>query len=163
MNPLLSSHPTPGVAGVVDVDILKDGGSVWTDFLKSGFIPELEWAPLATSRSAVKQKFDASGKDMKKEGGIDILEANDQEAANNLFDRLSEYGLFVVRKGELETWLPGLNCTGHGPNWLVEAFEKMGEDPASQDYLHPDIDDVWAFIGSIKRWLTNAKRKGIPS
>ena len=60
-------------AGIVDVDILKDGGSVWTDFLKSGFIPELEWSPLATSRNAVNQKFKTSGKDMKIDGGIGIL------------------------------------------------------------------------------------------
>ncbi|MCH7501661.1 MAG: AAA family ATPase [Nitrospinae bacterium] len=150
-------------AGIVDIDILKEGGSVWTDFLKSGFIPELDWHSLATSRSAINKKFKSSGKDMKKDGGINLLKTNDQEAGNNLFDRLSEYGLFAVRKGELESWLPDLNCTGHGPIWLIEAFEKMGEDPDDKNYLHPDIDDVWAFIGGIKSWLTNANRKGIPS
>lgn len=150
-------------AGIVDVDILKDGGSVWTDFLKSGFVPELEWSPLATSRNAVNQKFKTSGKNMKTDGGIGVLETNDQEAANNLFDRLSEYGLFTVRNGELESWLPELNCTGHGSSWLIESFEKMGEDPDAKNYLRPGNDDVWAFIGEIKNWLTNANRKGIPS
>ncbi|MCC5660539.1 ATP-binding protein [Nostoc sp. XA010] len=32
--------------GIVDVDILKDGGQDWTKFVKSGFIPELEHHPL---------------------------------------------------------------------------------------------------------------------
>ena len=27
-------------AGIVDIDVLKDGGSVWTDFLASGFVPD---------------------------------------------------------------------------------------------------------------------------
>jgi hypothetical protein len=44
--------------GIVDVDILKDGGRDWTNFLKGGFIPELEHQPLGGLRSAVKQKID---------------------------------------------------------------------------------------------------------
>jgi hypothetical protein len=139
--------------GIVDVDILKDGGQDWTNFLKSGFIPELEHQPLGSLRSAVKQRFDAVGKNMKRDGGVDILSGSDKEAANNLFDKLAEYGLFVVRKGELESWLLQLDATGHGPTWLINIFEKMGEDPESQDYLKPSDDDVWSFCGEIKNGL----------
>ncbi|WP_292735980.1 hypothetical protein [Nostoc sp. JL31] len=80
-----------------------------------------------------------------------------------LFDKLAEYGLFAVRKGELESWLLQLGATGHGPNWLINIFEKMGEDPESQDYLKPSDDDVWSFCSEIKQWFTNPNRKGIPS
>ncbi|MEH1918821.1 MAG: TOPRIM nucleotidyl transferase/hydrolase domain-containing protein [Nostoc sp.] len=150
--------------GIVDVDILKDGGQDWTNFLKSGFIPELEYQSLANLRNAVKLRFDAAvGKNMKRDGGVEILSSSDKEAANNLFNRLAEYGLFVVRKGELESWLLQLGATGHGPNWLINIFEKMGEDPESQDYLKPSDDDVWSFCGEIKKWFTNPNRKGIPS
>ncbi|WP_375513909.1 ATP-dependent endonuclease [uncultured Nostoc sp.] len=149
--------------GIVDVDILKDAGQDWTNFLKSGFIPELEYQSLASLRNAVKQKFDATGKNMKRDGGVDILSDSDREAANNLFDKLADYGLFVVRKGELESWLLQLAVPGHGPNWLIKIFEKMGEDPESQDYLKPSDDDVWSFCGEIKKWFTNPNRKGIPS
>lgn len=149
--------------GIVDVDILKDGGQDWTNFLKSGFIPELEYQSLANLRNAVKQRLDGTGKDMKRHGGVDILSGSDREAANNLFDKLAEYGLFVVRKGELESWLLQLAAPGHGPNWLINIFEKMGEDPESQDYLKPSDDDVWSFCGEIKKWFTNPNRKGIPS
>ncbi|MEH2269580.1 MAG: AAA family ATPase [Nostoc sp.] len=148
--------------GLVDVDILKDNGQNWTNFLKSGFIPELEYQSLANLRHAVNQRFDTTGKNMK-DGGVDILSGSDREAANNLFDKLAEYGLFVVRKGELESWLLQLGATGHGPNWLINIFEKMGEDPESQDYLKPSDDDVWSFCGEIKKWFTNPNRKGIPS
>lgn len=149
--------------GIVDVDILKDGGREWTNFLKGGFVPELEHQSLGGLRKAIKEKIDETGKDMKRDGGVDILSGSDKEAANNLFDRLADYGLFVVRKGELESWLSSLGATGHGPSWLIDIFEKMGEDPESQDYLKPSNDDIWLFCREIKKWFTNPNRKGIPS
>lgn len=146
--------------GIVDIDILKDGGKVWTGFLESSFVPELEHQSLANLRHAIKQKFD--GKNMKRDGGVEILSDGDKEAANNLFDKLAEYGIFAVRGGELESWLPNLGATGHGPAWLIAVFEKMGEDPESVGYLMPSNDDVWSFLGEIKKWFTNPTRKGIP-
>ncbi|BAZ39655.1 hypothetical protein NIES4101_56090 [Calothrix sp. NIES-4101] len=148
--------------GLVDIDILKDGGQVWTGFLESSFIPALEHQSLATLRSHIEQKLKESGKNMKRNGGVEILSHSDQEAANNLFDKLAEYGLFVVRKGELESWLPNLGATGHGPTWLIDIFEKMGEDPESSSYLKPSSGDVWSFLGEIKKWFDNPTRKGIP-
>jgi hypothetical protein len=150
-------------AGVVDIDVLKEGGSVWTDFLSSGFVPEMEQQPLGSLRAAVLQKFTATGKDMKRDGGIDLLSASEREAASNLFDKLAQYGLFVVRRGELESWLPQLKASGHGPSWLIEVFEKMGEDPETPKYLRPAADDVWEFIGFIRTWLAEPGRRGIPS
>ncbi|MCF6363509.1 MAG: ATP-binding protein [Gammaproteobacteria bacterium] len=150
------------VAGIVDIDVLKDGGSVWSSFLESGSIPDLEREPLASLRQALNQKFEESGKNMKRDGGIRALEENDQEALQNFFNKLSDYGLFVVPNGELESWLMGLEASGHGPSWLVEIFEKMGEDPESQDYLKPSEGDVWSFIDGISKWFFDPRRKGIP-
>ena len=149
-------------AGIVDIDVLKEGGSVWSDFLGSGFIPEIERQSLGQMRGQIKQKFDDSGKDMNRDGGVAILLANDKEAANNLFDRLENYGLFVVRRGEMESWLPELGAQGHGPEWLINVFDKIGEDPNTQSYIRPSADDVWRFLSDVKRWLTNPDRKGIP-
>lgn len=150
-------------AGIVDVDVLKEGGTVWKDLLSSGFVPSLEQDGLATLRAAAKQKFDATGRDMKRDGGLALLSPEDMEAVNNLFNRLQQYGLFVVRGGELESWLPNLNGTGHGPNWLIDVFQKMGEDPDSQEFLRPGEGDVWKFLSTIRAWLTNPSRSGIPS
>ncbi len=55
-----------------------------------------------------------------------------------------------------------LKAYGHGPDWLVEIFEKMGEDPDSQDYLKPSEGGVWNFIDSISKWFFDPRRKGIP-
>jgi len=150
------------VAGIVDIDIIKDGGSIWSSFLESASVPDLERGPLASLRKALKQKFEESGKNMKRDGGIKILEENDQEALQNFFNKLSDYGLFVVPTGELESWLMDLEASSHGPNWLVKIFEKMGEDPESGNYLKPSEGDVWAFIEGISKWFLDPKRKGIP-
>ncbi len=150
-------------AGIVDVDILKDGGKNWTDFLKGGFIPEVSNIGFGQIRSAIRQKCEDTGKDMKRDGGVEILDATDKEAAQNLFRQLGEYGLFVVESGELESWLKALGATGHGPSWLIDIFEKMGEDPDDANYVAPTESDVWAFIEQVGRWLKSPDRKGIPT
>ena len=141
---------------------MKEGGSVWTSFLDCGEIPEIERQSLAILRQNLKSKLDQTGFDMKRDGGITILQGTDKEAASNLLSKLAEYGLFVVPYGELESWLKPLNASGHGPNWLIEIFELMGEDPNSADFLKPEENDVWDFIYSIRRWFTDQSRKGIP-
>ena len=150
-------------AGIVDVDVLKDGGTVWVDFLKGGFLKKMDREALAMLRNGVKSKLEATGKDMKKAGGLDLLEESDRETAQNLCERLREYGLFIVEKGELESWLPELGASKHGPAWLLEVFQKMGEDPESESYVRPGSDGVWAFLARVKSWLSDPKRKGIPS
>lgn len=148
--------------GVVDIDVLKEGGANWTNLLTSANIPVISHGSLATIRSAVKQAMDSTGKDMKRDGGVNILPEPEREAALNLLKQLGEYGVFVVPGGELESWLPSLGATGHGPSWLINVFEKMGEDPDSGGYLKPTAEDVWAFISSMKAWLVDSTRKGIP-
>ena len=149
-------------AAIVDIDIVKEGGTVWANFLESGFVPEIQRQSLATSRSLVLQKFEECGRNMKRDGGIGLLVGGDQEAANNLFDQLAEYGLFALRNGEIESWLRDLGVDGHGPGWLIPLFEKMGDNPDSAEFVKPSTGDVWAFIAGIKKWMTNPFRKGIP-
>jgi hypothetical protein len=149
-------------AGIVDIDILKDGGVNWTAFLDSGNVPQLEHQSLGGLRSSIYQKLEATGKNMKTDGGIALLQGQEKEAANNLLEKLSDYGLFVVQNGEVESWLRPLDVKGHGPNWLIPIFEKLGEDPESASYIRPGADDVWDFISQIKKWLADPRRKGIP-
>ena len=149
-------------AGIVDVDVLKDGGVNWINLLSSANVPAISHNALATMRSALKQAMDNTGKDMKRDGGIAILPQAEQEAAKNLLSQLGEYGIFVVPGGELESWVKSLSVTSHGPSWLISVFEKMGEDPDSENYVKPAPDDVWAFISYVKSWLIDSNRKGIP-
>jgi len=150
-------------AGLVDVDVLKDGGATWTDLLSSANVPAIAHQPLAAMRSAIKQAMDNTGENMKRDGGVAILPQPDQEAALNLLSQLAEYGIFVVPGGELESWLKPLAAPGHGPSWLIGVFEKMGEDPGAHDFQKPSDDDVWAFMRTMKAWLIDSNRKGIPA
>lgn len=149
--------------GIVDVDVLKDGGMTWTNLLTSANVPAIAHGSLSTIRSALKQAMDNTGRDMKRDGGIAILQQSEQEAALNLLGQLGEYGILVVPGGELESWLKPLGASGHGPSWLISVFEKMGEDPDAPNFLKPTSDDVWAFMQKVKVWLTDPNRKGIPA
>jgi hypothetical protein len=48
---------------------------------------------------------------MKRDGGVNILNDKDKAGLQNLFDKLADYGLFVVPNGELESWLKKENLT----------------------------------------------------
>lgn len=149
--------------GIVDVDILKEGGASWSNIIDGANVPEVARNALATLRTAIKAKMDASGKDMKRQGGVAILEAADREAAENLLQQLSEYGIFIVPGGELESWLKHLGASGHGPAWLTDMFTRMGSDPDAGVYVAPADGDVWEFLSGIKTWLINPNRKGVPA
>lgn len=149
--------------GIVDIDVLKEGGTVWSSLLSGANVPAITHASLATTRSAVKQAMENSGKNMKRDGGVDVLTSSEREAAENLLNQLGEYGVFVVPGGELESWLQALGASGHGPSWLISIFEKMGEDPEADSFLKPDENDVWAFMAKVKAWLIDSNRKGIPA
>lgn len=122
----------------------------------------IEIKPLSDIRARLRNLLDETGKEMKSDGGIDLLTGADREAADNLFDRLADYGLFCVRSGELECWLKGLNIKRHGPPWLIEMFTRMQSDPGDVDYVRPADNDVWKFVSELRAWTSDPKRKGIP-
>jgi hypothetical protein len=150
-------------AGIVDIDVLKEGGAPWANAVEGANVPVLSRPALSTLRASMLRAMEATGKNMKRDGGVGILADADRNSANDLLEQLAQYGLFVVARGELESWLQELSAGGHGPAWLIEIFERMGSDPSGNDYLRPGENDVWLFIGMIRRWLTDPNRKGIPA
>lgn len=148
--------------GIVDIDVLKEGGEVWARLLESASVPAPAREPWGRQREAINAAMRNSGRDMKREGGLDILQGEHREAAGLLFGQLADYGLFVVPRGEVESWLQPLGLRGHGPEWLIAAFEQMGEDPNHPNYLRPGRGDVWEFMSGVKNWLFDPGRRGIP-
>lgn len=148
--------------GIVDIDVLKEGGKVFTKLLEGSFIPQLNHQPFHNQRKSLYDTLNATGQNWKINGGIDLLKGEDKEACSNFLNQLSEYGVFVIQKGELESWLKSLNTSGHGSNWLIEIFSKMGDNPESADYIKPTNGDVWDFIGNMKNWIENINKRGIP-
>lgn len=148
--------------GIVDIDVLKEGGKVFTKLLDGSFIPTLNQQAFHNQRKTLYDTFNATGQNWKTAGGIELLTGENKEACSNFFNQLDEYGVFVIRQGELESWLKQLNASGHGSNWLIDIFAKMGENPEIAGYTKPTIGDVWDFIGRVKNWIDNTSRKGIP-
>ncbi|MBP6793721.1 MAG: ATP-binding protein [Saprospiraceae bacterium] len=148
--------------GIYDIDILKNEGSNWTNALNSSFVPEISINQLSIARSDLKNKFNELKINMKTDGGVDALPASDKEAANNLFNQLEEYGIFVVRKGELEHWLTDLKVNAHKSVWLTKVFDAMMSNPEDPEYIKPGEGDVWEFLARISEWMSNESRKGIP-
>ncbi|WP_040593724.1 ATP-dependent nuclease [Mesorhizobium metallidurans] len=147
-------------AAIPDIDFVKDGGATWTDWLKAAQVPTALHLGYGQQRVAIKDALVATGKDMKSDGGIGILDANDKAAAEQLFNNLEEYGIFPVRRGELENWLPALEVAGKKTDWTVAMLERLGSDPADPNYVQPAHNDVWQFLESIVAWIRNPARKG---
>ncbi len=148
--------------GIVDIDVLKEGGAVWAKPMQGAFIPKISHPALNTERLALLEAFVSTGKDMKRDGGIKLLPVQEQEACKNFFEKLAEYGIAVVPTGEVESWLESLPVKRTKNEWLRTIFEAMGEDPSLDAYTRPADDDVWDFVGSIAHWVKDSKRKGIP-
>lgn len=147
-------------AAVSDIDIVKDGGKTWGDWLEAAQLPAALHSGYAAQRAAVKGCFEASGKDMKTAGGVANLSGGDRLAADQLFDVLAEYGVFVVRRGELEDWLPSLGVPGKKTDWTVAMLERLGSDPADPNYVGAASGDVWDFIDGVVEWIKNPGRRG---
>jgi hypothetical protein len=149
-------------AAVIDVDVVKEGGTVFSRLLDSALVPEITKQSLATARAQIHAAFKAIGKDPVIMGGVNLLSGGEREAAEDFFSRLAEYGIFVVERGALESWLPNLGASLHKDEWLPKVFEAMGEDPAQPGYVKPTSDDVWVFLDTVARWLRDPNKRGIP-
>lgn len=153
-------------AAVADLDVLRDDNNSWRLLMEDCGIPVIDQAQLDKERQAVVTAIQAlpaamNGKLAIKHGGVRALEAADQALARALLTKVAEYGLFVVPGGELESWLIGLGvAASNKADWIVDVFNRLGDDDKSPSYIRPSADDVWAFIDTIASWVNNPNRKG---
>jgi predicted ATPase len=143
-------------AAIVDVDILKDG---WTSWLHAAQIPSASHVTLGQQRATLNKLFSDGKLDMER-GGIRQLTKEDQASANELFDYIQQYGIFAVRHGEVEAWLPELGITSKKAAWTVEMLERLGSDPQDAAYVKPAANDVWEFMRKVTKWVRDSQRKG---
>ena len=146
-------------AAIVDIDIIK--GNDLRDLLKACYVPGGIIHSIGQLRGDVEANFNTKKKDMK-EGGISLLEEDELESCQSLINQLAEYGIFVVPKGEVESWLGYLDIKASKANWLPEVFDRMKADPADSKYVKPQDKDVWKFIESVAGWVTYEERLGMP-
>jgi len=146
------------VAVILDIDAINNETN-FPVILESVNYPKPHDS-IKLERAGVWSDLTSDGKNPKSGGGLCLLDGSAKEKADNLFDRLDKYGLFVLRHGEVEHWLPQLNIT-RSKRWLRNIFESLGSDPKDPEYLHPGDDDVWAFIDKVAIWIKDSARRGI--
>lgn len=147
-------------AAITDIDILKDGGKTWTEWLKAARVPTSLHIGYGQQRASLAAAFSKYGRDMKSGGGIDQLDSDDKAGAVQFLGNLEDFGIFPVRRGELENWLPNLAVQGKKTEWAIAMLNRLGGDPESLDYVKPADDDVWEFMERVVAWVRNASRSG---
>lgn len=147
------------VAAILDIDALNPETN-FPVLLEATNYPKPHDS-IKLERSGVWSDLISDEKKPKSNGGIALLNGVPREKAENLFDRLDQYGLFVLRHGEVEHWLPGLKVT-RSKRWLRNIFEALGSEPKAPNYVHPADNDVWAFLDKVAAWIKNKSRRGIP-
>jgi hypothetical protein len=144
-------------AAITDIDVIKEGGSPWSKWLVSANIPTTEHQHYRQQRITVMKSFtDIKTKNMKTDGGIQILNTTDKQIAENLFNSMNTHGVFPVRNGELESWLKHLNIDGGGTDWTIGMLNSI-----NNNNILPEKNDVWNFIDSIVHWIANQHRGGM--
>jgi hypothetical protein len=71
------------------------------------------------------------------------------------------YGLFTVRRGEVEAWLSTLPISRAKQGWLERVFGAMGSQRDDPSYLQPENDDVWRFLEEVAAWISDPRRRGM--
>ncbi|WP_107923474.1 AAA family ATPase [Lysinibacillus parviboronicapiens] len=148
---------------IIDLDLIKDGGGVFTDYLKSVNIPVSQHPGICTNKESIKNLFPniTQKNSPLKTHGIKYLSKDDKPLLESFLSTLNTYGLFPVPIGELEAWLSEIPLEGHGNTWITNKFELMGDNPDHENYIKPKDDDVWLFIKQIKDWFDNSERRGM--
>lgn len=150
-------------AAIVDVDIVReDKGAAFQTLLEAAGMPEGSRRALGQLRGDLRSKLADKKSDLKSKG-VSALSGADRQDFENLIAQLAEYGVFLVPVGEVEGWLPDLSRrTSEKSEWLSETFEAMGQDASDPNYVKPGDNDVWQFLNSVRKWLENPSRRGIP-
>lgn len=146
-------------ASILDVDALASIGQKWTNLATASGLPSIQQHAISEQRAKIWSKLIEGGRNPKSQGGLSLLSGSDLEAAENLVSQLGEYGMFILRGGEVEHWLPDLEVP-RNKTWLHSIFGAMGSDPNSPNYVKPEDGDVWRFVDLISSWARNPNRKG---
>ncbi|MGQ2907445.1 MAG: ATP-dependent nuclease [Aliihoeflea sp.] len=147
------------VAAVLDIDALNPATDLGPHLEACGYPKPFDY--VRQQRGSSWQALIETGKSPKSDGGISLLSGTELEKVENLLDTLDKYGLFILRHGEVEHWLPGLRVK-RNKKWLHQIFAALGSDPKLPSYILPDDKDVWAFLDKVSAWLQDKNRRGIP-
>lgn len=138
------------IACIVDLDILLDT-RLLERFLKELDVHEVAVKTLSQMRENVAVVF--KSRDEVKKGGISNLSPRDASVVRMFIRSVAEHGIFVPENGTLEHWFPEFDVPRgerSKSEFVPAVFEKMGPIGTG---LRPGLDDIWAFIRQIARYL----------
>ena len=149
-------------AVIVDFDILKKNEE-FRNILNELNIPSTLVSGWCQQKALISQHCIDNNIDWKKRGLLDVKDKDINLSLNTLLKSLSEFGIFVVPNGELESWLTniGVEPTNNKKYWLLNVFDKLGGDPDSAGYISPSNNDIWEFVRNIATWINNPSRNGV--
>lgn len=148
-------------AVILDIDWIKEDGANQAKYFDGIGIPTTSRQHVAAARGQTRRGLEGASGNYKRQGGIDLLTGDAKATANDFFDSMEAYGLFTVRRGELEAWLPHLDISRSKQGWLERVFQAMRSSKDEEGYLEAGYDDVWAFLEQVSAWLANPSRKGM--
>ncbi len=150
-------------AAIVDIDVLLEQASTGMQALMEAVnMPATLRKALGQMRGDLHRDLSPIRDDLKKKG-LDCVEGEKRRGLESFLKQLSDYGVFLVPGGELESWLPNLPRGEFRSKreWLRQTFESMGQDPRDPSYVHPQDDDVWSWMAAVGRWLADSSRLGM--
>ncbi len=149
-------------AVVVDFDILKNNEE-FKNLLNELSIPIAIINGWCQQKAKISQYCVEKNIDWKRRGLLDVEEKDMNISLKNLLNSLSEFGIFIVPNGELESWLTniGVEPTNNKKYWLLSVFDALGGDPESDNYVRPLDSDIWEFLRNIASWINNPNRNGV--
>jgi len=147
----------PAVA-LADLDAIADTDGSWGALLRSCNVPESLLPELGDERRWLVGLL--PDREKLKSSGISSLSPEDKARAQRFLNSLADYGLFLVPVGQLESWFPEMNICGHGSQWLVRFFSRIGQNPSDSDYLSPAAGEVWDFLDRLSLWISDPDRLG---
>jgi hypothetical protein len=148
-------------AMILDIDWIKEDGKVAQRYFAAAGVPAGLRPGLLETRRRVRASLESADEHYKTKGGVSLLRGEELVTANTFFDQMVTYGLFTVRAGELEHWLPHLDVKVRKELWLSTMFERLGSDPSDAAFVRPSDDDVWQQLRIIDAWIRNSQRQGM--
>ncbi len=146
----------PAVA-IVDFDVVYDGGTNLSKLKKACLIEDPDLTRLQYLRAQLLPSWKSLGKKSMKGKGIDTLSDDIKKKTEAYLVELTQYGLFVVPYGELESWNVEFGISsGDKMKRIVTFLSKV--DTGS---ISIGSERIWGFMRKIQNWLGNSKRKGL--
>lgn len=132
--------------------------------LKQMGIPNSKIQYVEKERKFIETKFaelDMDKKEFYQKSGLESLSGDDLDRAKKFLDFLKKYGIFILPKGSMESWVKELDLPSGNKQLFVERFLDLIKNKNNRKKIRLKDNDVAKFIYDIKKWVEDPKRLGM--